>query len=391
MGSSSGQYRNLFEMIGRSREEVDARLEQIWNIFFYGKDDERIYFPVEPDMGYLTDTGNTDVRTEGMSYGMMLCVQTDHKEEFDRIWKWTYTYMWHTPGTDNPEEGYFAWSCALDGRHNAEGAAPDGEEYFAMALFFASHRWGDGEGIFEYSKHARTILRAMIFKGSSGRPGKPMWNHDNKQILFVAGSNFSDPSYHLPHYYTLFSQWADEDCRDFLRETVSASRKYIAESCNPRTGMCAEYAEFDGRPLNRRPGNIPDQRHNIFYSDAYRTCANIGLDYEWNGIDEGQRICAGRLIRFLMAGIDDGAFEKSYEIDGRVIGEAKHPVGLLATTAEGLLAFVDDAMSEEDRAIAVKLLGRLWDTPLREGKYRYYDNCLYYFAFLALGGRYRVW
>ena len=32
----------------------------------------------------------------------------------------------------------------LDGRHNAEGPALDGEEYFAMALFMASARWGEG-------------------------------------------------------------------------------------------------------------------------------------------------------------------------------------------------------------------------------------------------------
>lgn len=36
------------------------------------------------------------------------------------------------------------------------GTAPDGEEYFAMALFLASGRWGDGEGVYEYSRHARS-------------------------------------------------------------------------------------------------------------------------------------------------------------------------------------------------------------------------------------------
>ncbi len=32
-------------------------------------------------MAYIEDTGNNDARTEGMSYGMMLCVQLDMKEE----------------------------------------------------------------------------------------------------------------------------------------------------------------------------------------------------------------------------------------------------------------------------------------------------------------------
>ncbi len=45
-------------------------------------------------MAYLEDTGNHDVRTEGMSYGMMICVQTGHKEEFDLLWEVARTYMY---------------------------------------------------------------------------------------------------------------------------------------------------------------------------------------------------------------------------------------------------------------------------------------------------------
>jgi oligosaccharide reducing-end xylanase len=32
-----------------------------------------------------------------------------------------------------------------------------------------------------------------------------------------------------------------------------------------------------------------------------------------------------------------------------------------------------------------------WNTPLRQGKRRYYDNCLYFFAMLALSGNYRMY
>lgn len=53
--------------------------------------------------------------------------------------------------------------------------APDGEEFFAMALFFASKRWGDGEGIFNYSKEARAILRECLHQGEDGKGGAPMW------------------------------------------------------------------------------------------------------------------------------------------------------------------------------------------------------------------------
>ncbi len=381
------QYRNLFSLIGKEDQEVKDRLEQIFETFFYGSDEERIYHPVGEDMGYLEDTGNHDARTEGMSYGMMICVQMNRKEEFDRIWKWACTYMWMEEGES---EGYFAWSCGLDGKKNAYGAAPDGEEFFAMALFFASHRWGDGEGIYCYSEQARKILRACIHKGENGRPGYPMWNHENKQILFVPGSDFTDPSYHLPHFYELFALWADEEDRSFFKEAAGVSREYLAKACHPRTGMSAEYAEFDGRPMSR-PLPWTTDRHDWFFSDAYRTVANIGLDYEWFGIDEGQYEAPEKLLRFLDARWDEHPFE-IYEVDGTSLHEpALHPVGLQVTTTQGILAVLGRTKDEESIRIAKKWLETFFRMPLRKGDRRYYDNCLYFFAFLALSGNYRIW
>lgn len=372
-------YHNLFLEAGFSETEIENRLEEIWDTFFYGNEDERIYTAVGEDMGYLCDTGNDDARTEGMSYGMMICVQLDRKEEFDRIWKWAKTYMWMDQGEN---EGYFAWSCGLDGSKNAYGPAPDGEEFFAMALFFASHRWGDGEGIYDYSDQARAILRACLHKGQNGRPGQSMWNHDNHQILFVPGSDFTDPSYHLPHFYELFALWADEEDRAFFKEAASASREYLAKACHPATGFSAEYAEFDGTPMSRK---LPwtDDRHDWFYSDAYRTVANIGLDYEWFGIDCGQRAAADRIQEFLLEAGRKGEYH-TYEIDGRIADESVlHPVAITATVAQASLA--------SRSSYRMEWVERFFRLPLREGKRRYYDNCLYFFAFLALSGRYRIW
>lgn len=32
-----------------------------------------------------------------------------------------------------------------------------------------------------------------------------------------------------------------------------------------------------------------------------------------------------------------------------------------------------------------------WNQPLRKGKRRYYDNCLYFFCLLMLAGKYRIY
>lgn len=373
------EYRNVFAETGIGKEAVDNRLQEIIRFYFHGAEDERVYYPVGQDMAYIMDTGNLDVRTEGMSYGMMLCVQLDKKKEFDCLWKWAKTYMYMAEGEN---EGYFAWSCAVDGTKNAYGPAPDGEEFFAMALFFASHRWGDGEGIYAYEREARAILRACLHKGSGQRAGAPMWNLENHQILFVPGIDFTDPSYHLPHFYELFSQWADEEDRIFWSEAAVQSRRYLAKACHPVTGMCAEYAEFDGTPMQRKLGWSND-RHDWFYSDSYRTVANIGLDYEWFGIDEGQCAAVDRLQEFLLEDARRNQFH-TYEINGTVAqSDVLHPVAIIATVAQGSLAANNPFMNE--------WIERFWNTPMRTGVRRYYDNCLYFFAFLALSGKYRIW
>lgn len=376
--AETGKYQNMFMKFGMSEEKITKRLEEIKHTFFY-EAEEKLYYPVGEDMAYILDTGNLDVRTEGMSYGMMLCVQLDMKEEFDRLWKWAKTFMWMEQGEN---EGYFAWSCAVDGRKNADGAAPDGEEFFAMALFFAAHRWGEGAGIFRYTEEAKMILRACLHKGQEGRPGAPMWNLENHQILFVPGIDFTDPSYHLPHFYELFALWADKEDREFWKQAAAASREYLAKACHPVTGFCAEYAEFDGTPMKRR---LPwaKERHDWFFSDSYRTAANIALDYEWFGKDKGQLAAADRIQEFLADAGKENDYH-TYEIDGRIADDAiLHPTALTATVAQASLV--------TDNAYTKEWAERFWNLPLRKGNRRYYDNCLYFFAFLALSGNYRIW
>ena len=331
-------------------------------------------------MGYLCDTGNNDARTEGMSYGMMMCVQLDMKEEFDRIWKWSKTYMFMDYGEN---EGYFAWSCQTDGKKNAEGPAPDGEEFYAMALFFASHRWGDGEGVLNYSHEAKEILRACLHKGENGRVGSPMWNHDNHQILFVPGIDFTDPSYHLPHFYELFAMWAYEEDRDFFKKAAQASRDYLVKACHPETGLNPEYGNFDGTPVDKQ---LPWGYFGDFFSDAYRTAANIGLDSVWFSDDHGQMSVPICMMKFF--GTDLEAVRCAYKIDGTPTERpVLHPLGLLSTIAQGALV----AKTDEEMEIATKWVKWFWAQPLRKGVRRYYDNCLYMFALLALSGNYRIY
>lgn len=164
---------------------------------------------------------------------------------------------------------------------------------FCPSTFFASNRWGDGAEPYDYKAQARKILRACIHQGEDGE-GDPMWDPETKLIKFIPETPFSDPSYHLPHFYELFAKYADEEDQSFWKEAASASRAYLHTTCHPVTGLSPEYANYDGSPAPIQPHG--DFRH--FYSDAYRVAANIALDWEWFRKDQWQIDQSNRIQSF---------------------------------------------------------------------------------------------
>ena len=63
---------------GKSDAAIEAEFDAAWQQLVYGDDDtQRVYYPTGAEMAYVEDIGNGDMRTEGMSYGMMIAVQLD--------------------------------------------------------------------------------------------------------------------------------------------------------------------------------------------------------------------------------------------------------------------------------------------------------------------------
>ena len=366
-------YQNLFAEYGYDENQIQQRMQDIWHTVFFDEQ-EKFYFEVGDDMGFVTDTGNNDVRSEGQSYAMMAAVQMDNQDIFNRVWKWTKTYMWMDYGL---HAGYFAWSVGLDGVKNSHGPAPDGEEFMAMALFFAANRWGDGEGIFNYSQQAREILHCCLHNP------EPMWNLENKLIKFVPGLDFSDPSYHVAHFYELFALWANEADRPFWQAAATASRAYLALACHPETGLNAEYANYDGTPNTTRNG------FHMFFSDSYRVALNIGLDDVWFGNNPELSNAMVRQQKFFCETNPGELNNFTYEIDGtRNERPVLHPEALIATNAAASLATAKIELAQTNARACVD---KFWQTPLRTGDRRYYDNFLYLFCFMALSGNYKIY
>ncbi|MBO6166261.1 MAG: xylanase [Eubacterium sp.] len=371
---------NYLKYFDISDEETVKRCNEIFDTIFYGSEEERFYHAVGDDMGYIEDTGNHDVRTEGMSYGMMMCVQMDRQEEFNRLWKWAKTYMFLTTG---PDAGYFAWSCKTSGEKNAWGAAPDGEEYFAMSLIFAGNRWGNGEGIYNYHAEAKSLIHTMFNKGYDGTNGRAMFDRETGYIRFIVYVDFTDPSYHLPHFYELYASIADEEDAKLCRRSAAASREFWKKTCHPITGLNPEYAEYDGTPHVVDPGRFGG-RHDWYFSDAYRTIMNIAIDTAWFGGSEWAKEEADKFIGFFERPENCDDWNHIYEVDGEKLEEsALHPVAVIATNASTWAITQNEASK--------KWVKRFLETPLRLGDRRYYDNCLYFFSYMILSGNYKIW
>ena len=370
----TGEYRNLFaEYLGKSDAEVQAKIDAAWEQLFYGNNDsERVYYPVGDDMAYIEDIGNGDVRSEGMSYGMMIAVQLDKQEEFDRLWKWAKTYMYQS---DGPFQGYFAWHSTSDGQKLDANPASDGEEWFATALLFASARWGDGEGIFDYRAQAQEILDVMLHKEENNAATK-MFNLEQKQVVFVPMvghvSSFTDPSYHLPAYYELWARWAERD-HEFWSEAAQVSRAFFKNAAHPQTGLMPDYAHFNGAPYGT-------DDHKDFRFDAWRTLSNVAVDYAWFAADPWQVEQSNRVLDFL-ASQEIDSYPNQFALDGTPLS-GDHSTGLVSMAAVAALA--------SDSETGKPFVQELWDVPIPSGKWRYYDGMLYMLGMLHVSGNFRI-
>lgn len=388
---ATGHYRNLFAENGISKKDVARKLDAAFQQLFHGDPEaEAIYYAAgrnaNGDLAYLTDIANHDVRSEGMSYGMMIAVQLNKKAEFDALWNWSKTYMYRGE-PDHPARGFFSWSMKTNGTPNDETPAPDGEEYYTMALYFASGRWGNGAGIYNYRAEADRLLTDMLHREVvNGRTKRGpyscgnMFDEQHKMVRFVPGlerNSFTDPSYHLPAFYELWAQWGPVADRAFWASAAQASRDIFQKATNPTTGLAPDYANFDGTPYSFKwnPGAAN------FRYDAWRTAMNWSVDWAWWAKDPRERELSDRIQAFFAGqGID--TYGSLFKLTGEQLN-AGHSTGLIATNAVASLAATDPR--------AKKFVKALWECSVPSGHGRYYDGTLYLLSMLHVSGQFRAW
>jgi len=354
-------YRDLFlDLLGKADADVDAKLEAGFQSLFHGTADETVYHEVGTDQAYILDVNDNDVRSEGISYGMMIAVQLGKQDEFNRIWNWAKQHMFITSGA---QAGYFSWQLSPSGQILGATSAPDGEEYIATALVFASHRWGDGTGTFAYSTQASALLDALANKGD--------FSQSNKMVTFGVGTTFTDASYFLPAFYQV---WACFDTKNqaFWKSTLSTARTFFQKTTDPTTGLAPGLSNFDG------------SGRSDFNSDAWRVVGNIMMDSNLYAADPWQTTFAAKYAAFFKSAWAKAPYGDEFMLNGTATRtNAERSIGLLAQNA--LAAFGVPA------ADGTPLVQSLWDTPPPTGQFRYFDGMLYMLASLHVGGRFHLW
>jgi len=400
--------RNLFgALLGKTDAEVDAKVTTAVNRFFGIGTDEpttpvvesgyRCYYelPQDPSMGFVWAADSNDIRSEGMSYGMMIALQTDMHEQFDRLWNFTKTYLQFPADSEfSAWRNYFRWQGRVDTTDPQSWVvtyapstvpAPDGDEYFAAALYLAHRRWGS-DGAVNYLEEAKRISASMLHNeptASSGAMGDvpryPIIHQTQNMVTFVPVGNangFSDPSYHLPAFYDLFA--LDGPAEDSAAWTAVAekSRQFLVLSAHPTTGLHPDYANFDGTPNSG--GNM--QQHDQFQFDAWRVVMNMAVDYAWFSRDARMRQQIEKYHAFFSTRLGENNVQNQlFSLDGSMASGG----GSGALTAT--LAAASVASQRDDRA---RFVENLWNVGQQQGQYRYYQEGVYLLGLLNVAGEF---
>jgi len=370
-------YPNPLHDLGKSDADIADKLAETFRRLFHGDPNlQAIYFPMDPDQANIQDIlHNHEPRTEGMGLGMMIAVEMDKRDEFDRLWTYAKAMLEQKEG---PRRGYFQSSCDKPDATTMACDDPYGMSQMATALIFAHGRWRSDSGPVDYEKGAVELLTVMRHKQdeNGGIVGGVTDVFDAESGLpFTNPTAVSDdvgrPSIVMPAYYTL---WAKATGDPFWERAADRARKYWKDSADQLTGLTPVRAMFDGRPV---------EGWDTFRSESFRAQINMALDRIWDTAgkadDDWLDEEADKLLMFFSSQTMSGT---SYMLDGTVI-DPQPDIALIVVN--GVTAMVARTL---DRPTYIE---RVWDLATPTGAARYYSGILDLTALLMLSGQYRIW
>ena len=260
--SGPASYPNAFrDVLGRTDAEIAAKIEATFDQLFHGDPvNQAIYVQEGTDQAYIRDVLHADIRTEGIGLGMMITVQLNKRDEFDKLWRYAKTRM----DAGGPAAGYFKSRC-----DTPTGAIdcldPYGQQQFLMALLLAKERWVEPlAGGHDYGADAIKLLDVMRHKqdanGGIVDGVTDMFDPDTRLAYDepdVGSANTGRPSIAMPAYYDL---WAQATGDPFWTHAAEQRPRLPAALRAPdRLGCCRSGRFSTGRP-SRQAAPISPRR-----------------------------------------------------------------------------------------------------------------------------------
>jgi oligosaccharide reducing-end xylanase len=368
-------YPNAFrDLLGKSDGEIAAKIADTFNQLFHGDaKSQAIFVPTGTDQAYILDVLHGEIRTEGIGLGMIIAVELDKRDEFDRLWRYAKSIQI----ADGPGQGYFPSFCAVGTNTDEACNDPFGLQQIATALLLARGRWQGSVGTIDYGQEAAGLLDVIRNKEAynCGVVGDVTGTFDATSKLVYdrptpAFAIASRPSIVMPAYYDLWQQ-ATGDA--FWSQAAAAARAYWQGSSNPTTGLVPQKATFDGTPV---------AGFDTFAPECYRTFFNMALDRIWSGnqpwvVDESNRV-----LQFFD---DQGltTYGQEYSLDGTDEIVPLHDLSLAA--ANGALGLVATTSNRRDFA------NEVWNLATPIGNPRYYVGIMQLLSLVMLSGQMQVY
>lgn len=372
-------YPNLFgDLLGKSDSDISAKLDAAFDQLFHGDaSTEAIYVPVSGQpQAYIEDVYHSDIRTEGMGMGMLIAVELDKRDEFDRLWNYAKTMR----ATTGAAKGYFISSC---GTTTSPGVPlcndPYGHEHILMALLLANQRWGATSadaGVNDYASAAKSLLTVMRHKEDENGgivDGVTDAFDAATRLVFhepeMGSADETRASIETPGFYAL---WAQATGDPFWSRAAESARAFWKRTTNPDTGLYPMRSHFDGTPVTG---------YDTFATEAFRAQMHFAIDRVWSTGDPWETVEGNHLLQFFIGqGLD--TYGREYTLDGVTEVDSTRDDALVVTN--GITGLISDAPRRSDFVQAV------WDMNVPTGNSRYFIGILQMMGLLLLSGNCRV-
>ncbi len=360
-------YPNFFrDQLGKTDADINDKIAAAFAQLFHGDPTtQAIYVQVGADQAYIHDVFHDDIRTEGNGLAMILAVELNKRDEFDRLWTYSKAVQQITSGAGR---GYFNSVCD----ESTPCIDPFGMEQFATALIFANNRWGGST----YASDGAELLDLLVNKElENGGVVSGITSAFDPTTTLVreqptsATAGYTRVALQIPAMYGL---WAQASGNPFWTQAAATARANSVAAANATTGLTPQANFFDGT-------TVPSETQ--YGTQGYRASLNLSLDALWGSASAGEVTVADHLLGFFTAqGIN--TYGKIFQPDGTVV-DFTHDEGLVSMN--GALAVASTRTNRTDFANAV------WAMPIPNADSRYYDGLLYLTSLLLLSGQYRVY